>query len=252
MLCTNRDPLRGSAVELRFLGYIESYPNEPVWPADARFPAHGRVGLLRCLDQHRRRHFYRIGDEADREVVGELGALHLTAEPSSIPVWIDQAGRVSTSQYHPGSVSPDTRQLARWIGAPLRWRGFGRLGGRARAMLRRVTEAAAIGVASRHRNGVFAENGAEGEPANAAARGGLVGHLYRDSGPHRRELFAAVHPITGDQLLTPHRLEAADMGYGPAVSLGYMLTDLPFTGSLSMQRVAVPWASRFGLEVRRA
>jgi hypothetical protein len=42
------------------------------------------------------------------------------------------------------------------------------------------------------------------------------------------------------------------MGYGPAVSLGYILADLPFTGSLSMRRVAVPWASRFGLEVRRA
>jgi glycosyltransferase involved in cell wall biosynthesis len=252
LVCTDRDPLREIAVELRFLGYIESYPNEPVWPADARFPEHGRVCLLRCLDQHRRRHFYRIGDEADGEVVGELGALHLTAEPGSIPLWIDQAGRVSTSQYHPGAVSPDTRQLARWIGAPIRWRGFGRPGGRARAMLRRGTEAAAIGVASRRRDGVFAENGADREPADTHVRRALVGHLYSEAGPHRRELFAAIHPITGDQLLTPHRLEAADMGYGPAASLGYMLTDLPFTGSLSMRRVSVPWASRFGLEVRRA
>jgi hypothetical protein len=184
--------------------------------------------------------------------VGELGALHLTAEPGSIPVWIDQAGCVSTSRYHPGAVSPDTLQLARWIGAPVRWRGFGRPGGRAKAMLRRGAEAAAIGVASRRRNSVFAENGTEGEPADIHARRALVGHLYGEAGPHRRELFAAIHPITGDQLLTPHRLEAADMGYGPAVSLGYALNDLPFTGSLSMRRVAVPWASRFGLEVRRA
>ena len=251
LVCTDRDPVRGIAVELRFLGYIESYPNEPVWPADARFPTHGRVGLLRCLDRQGRRHFYRVGEELDGEVVGELGALHLTAEPGSIPVWIDHAGRVSTDEHRPGAVSPDARRLVRWVGAPAGWRGFGRPGGRARAMLRRGTEAAAIGVASRRRGGASAENGTEAS-ARPHAGGALVGYLYGEGGPCRRELFAAVHPVTGDQLLTPFPLEAADMGYGRAVSLGHVLIDLPLTGSLSMRRVAVPWASRFGLEVRRA
>lgn len=252
LVCTDRDPLRALAVKLEFLGYIESYPNEPVWPADVRFPEHGRVGLMRCLDRQRRRHFYRVGEEIAGEVVGELGALHLTAEPGSIPVWIDQAGRVSTGQYHPGAVSPDTRQLARWVGAPAGWRGFGRSGGRARAVLRRGTEAAAIQLAARRREPTSSENGSEAELTGRPAGGTLVGHLYPEAGPRRQELFAAIHPITGDQLLTSHRLEAADMGYGPAISLGYVLADLPFTGSLSMLRVAVPWASRFGLEVRRA
>jgi glycosyltransferase involved in cell wall biosynthesis len=252
LVCTDRDPLRATAVQLELLGYIESYPNEPVWPPDARLPRRGRVGLMRCLDQDRRRHFYRVGKNTDGAVVGELGALHLTAEASSIPIWVDQAGRVSTDRYHPVAVSPDTRQLARWVGAPVGWRRFGRPTGRARAMLRRGAQAAAIGIASRRRNGTVAENGAEAKQANSGANRALVGHLYREGGPRRRELFAAIHPITGDQLLTPHRLEADDMGYGSVVSLGYALTDLPFTGSLSMRRVAVPWASRFGLEVRRA
>jgi glycosyltransferase involved in cell wall biosynthesis len=251
LVCTDRDPLRASAVSLEHLGYIESYPNEPVWPPDARFPTHGRVGLFRCLDPQRRRHFYRVGEEAGGEVVGELGTLHLTAQPGSIPVWIDGAGRVSTDRYHPEAVTPDVRQLVRWVGAPVGWRRFGRPGGRARAMARRGGEAAAMQLAAR-RGGTPAENGAGAPPAGPLVARALVGHLHGEGGPDRQELFAAVHPITADQLLTPHRLEAADMGYGPAVSIGYALTDMPFSGSLSMRRVAVPWASRFGLEVRRA
>jgi glycosyltransferase involved in cell wall biosynthesis len=252
LVCTDRDPLRAIAVRLELLGYIEGYPNEPIWPPDARLPTHGRVSLLRCLDRDRRRHFYRVGEQTDGAVVGELGALHLTAEPGSIPVWIDRAGRVSTDRYHPGAVSPGTRQLARWVGAPVGWRGFGRPGGRARAILRRGAEATAIGVASRRDGGSSAENGAEAASAGLHTGRALVGHLYGKPGPRRQELFAAIHPITGDQLLTPHRLEAADMGYSAAVSLGYSLIDLLLTGSLAMRRITVPWASRFGLEVRRA
>ena len=253
LVCTDRDPLRATAIELELLGYIESYPNEPVWPPDARFPEHGRVSLLRCLDRSQRRHLYQVGKEVEWEVVGELGALHLTAEPGSIPLWIDQAGRVSTDRYHPGAVSPDTRQLMRWVGAPVAWRKFGRTGGRTRAILRRGSEAAAIQLAPRRSNGGdLAQNSAGAKPAHLHDDRALVGHLHGEAGPRRRELFAAIHPITGDQLLTPHRLEAADMGYGEAVSLGFLLIDMPRTGSLSMRRVAVPWASRFGLEVRRA
>jgi glycosyltransferase involved in cell wall biosynthesis len=255
LISTDRDPLRAGAVQLEWLGFAEGYPNEPVRPPDPRFPTHGRASLLRCLDADQRRHFYRVasaGEEPDRATVGELGALHLTAEPGSTPVWIDRAGHVSTQDYRPGAVSPGARQLARWIGAPASWRGFGRPGGRARAMLRRGSEAAVIGVAARRGSGAFAQNGDASGQTRFHTSGALVGYLYREHGPRRHELFAAIHPITGDQLLTLHRLEAADMGYGPAVSLGYVLVDLPLMGTLAMRRVAVPWASRFGLEVRRA
>lgn len=257
LVCTDRDPLRAIATQLDLLGYIESYPNEPVWPADARLPTHGRVALLRCLDSRRRRHFYRAadaGEETDGSVVGELGALHLTAEPGSTPVWIDRDGRVMTDSHHPSGVSPDPRQLVRWVGAPAGWRGFGRQGGRARAILRRAADAAAIGVASRRRELEPDGHGAGVRTALVSPTAGatLVGYLYTEDGPRRQELYAALHPITGDQLLTLHRLEAADMGYGPAASLGYVLVDLALTGPLAMRRVAVPWASRFGLEVRHA
>jgi hypothetical protein len=78
-----------------------------------------------------------------------------------------------------------------------------------------------------------------------------LGYLYQEGAPGRRELFAAIHQVTGDQLLTHHHLEAADMGYGAAVRLGYILEQAPVTGTLALRRVSIPWASRFGLEVRR-
>jgi glycosyltransferase involved in cell wall biosynthesis len=254
LVCTDRDPVRARAVQLQHLGYIESYPNEPVRPPDLRHPGHGRLALLRCLDSQRRRHHYCAVEsdaKVDGSVVGELGALHLTAEPGSIPVWIGPDGRVSTDRYRPDVVSPDARQIVRWVGAPVGWRGFGRRGGRARAMLRRGADAIAIGVAARRGERV---RGARpevdrGAPVLGAA---LAGYLYAEPGIRRHELYAAVHPVTGDQLLTLHPMEAADMGYGQAVGIGYVLIDLPFTGTLAMRRVAVPWASRFGLEVRRA
>lgn len=252
LVSAQRDPLRASAVQLELLGYIEGYPNEPARPPDTRFPEHGRASLIRCLDEERRRHFYRVavhGEGTSHATVGELGALHLTAEPGSIPVWVDGTGRLSTPDYHPRVVLPTVGQLARWVGAPAGWRGFGRVRGRARSVLRRGSEAAVIGLAPRRGHGL-AWKGAE--PPGADRDAALVGYLYREGGPHRRELFAAIHPVTGDQLLTLHRLEAADMGYGPAASLGYVLVDLLFTGTLSLRRVAVPWASRFGLEVRHA
>ncbi len=254
LVCTERDPVRTGAVRLQHLGFIESYPNEPVLPPDVRHPSHGRVALLRCLEARRRRHHYCLtgtNAKADGSVVGELGALHLTAESGSVPVWIDSDDRVSTDKYQPRVVSPDARQLVHWVGAPAGWRDFGRHGGRARAVLRRGLDAAAIAIAARRRRGRSAERDARPRDIPAAPGATLVGYLYAEDGPRRRELFAAQHPVTGDQLLTLHPLEAADMGYGQPVGLGYVLVDLPFTGTLAMRRVAVPWASRFGLEVRR-
>jgi glycosyltransferase involved in cell wall biosynthesis len=246
LVSTDRDPVRSIATHLEQVGHIEGYPNEPVWPADARLPGHGQVGLQRCLDLRARRHFYRVtsvGETDDGGLVGELGALHLTEELGSIPVWIDPAGRLVTDRYRPDTSLPRAAQLVRWTAAPARWRDFGRVQGRARAILRRGIEAVAIGIASRR---VADCSGVSGFSVAQVP----VGYLYSAAGPRRRELLAAIHPVTGDQLLTFHRLEAADMGYGPAVGLGYVLIDT-LTGGVAMRRVAVPWASRFGLEVRR-
>ena len=74
-----------------------------------------------------------------------------------------------------------------------------------------------------------------------------VGYLRPEGdGSQGHELFAAVHPVTGDQLVTPWPLEAADMGYGPVRSLGWAASVAP----RSARPVAVPWASRFGRSAR--
>jgi hypothetical protein len=251
LVASERDPVRSVAVRLEHLGYIESYPNEPVFPSDARLEGHGRVGLLRCLDPLARRHFYRVvgagsAAAAGQELVGELGALHLTAEPGSIVVRIDPSGRVGTDLYRPRRMEPSFRRLVRWAGAPAGWRGFGRVQGRARAVARRSVDAALIATRrGANHYGAAKDNDRLGGET-------VVGYLYPEDGPGRLELFAAIHPVTGDQLLTLHRMEAADMGYGRAVSLGFVLDQALVTGTHAMRRVAVPWASHFGLEVRRS
>jgi hypothetical protein len=61
-------------------------------------------------------------------------------------------------------------------------------------------------------------------------------------------LYSATHPVTGDQLLSRHPVEALAMGYADLRTLGYLLPAAPVTGTLEWRRRAVPWASRFGLE----
>jgi glycosyltransferase involved in cell wall biosynthesis len=248
LVAGDRDGLRSVATRLDFLGYIEAFPNKPALPPDSRRSSHGTVGLLRCVDWAARRHVYSTGSAEGYELVGELGALHLTAEPGSIAVWIDEHGQILTRQYVLEVEPPTVGQLLRWTAAPVGWRGFGHLRGRTRSVARRGLEAT-----NRIRNVVFERHGLESIRSQTQTRPPEppVGYLYPHPGPGRLELFAATHSLTGDQLLTHHALEAADMGYGNAVSLGYALERAPVTGTLGMRRVVIPWASRFGLEVRR-
>ncbi len=244
------DGLRSVATSLEFLGYIEAFPNKPTFPPHATRPCHGMVGLLRCMDWTARKHVYRIGSAWPDEMVGELGGLHLTREPGSIPLWIDKSGRVVTEQCLPEIDPPYVGQLLRWTLAPLAWRGFGHVRGRARAVVRRGLEGMRTLLAKRREASAYDDD----EPHVAKfSRMNMqpLGYLYAEAAPGRLELFAAIHPVTGDQLLTHHVLEAADMGYGITVSLGYVVDQAPVTGTLTMRRVSVPWASRFGLEVRR-
>jgi len=238
------DSVRAAASELQFLGYIEPFPNGPRAPTSNAVPMHGMVGLLRCVDMHKRRHVYRLRPAAEVFLVGELGALHQTAEPGSIAVWLSQDGAVSTAEI-PVAQPPAPSQLMHWAVAPLAWRHFGHHRGRMRSALRRGFEAATIAAQSRI---------SSWEPGGGDAGGASlpIGYLYPDGGPGRRGLFAAVHPVTGDQLLTHYPLEASDMGYGEPVELGWVLEEAPITGHLDTRRVALPWASRFGLEVRKA
>jgi hypothetical protein len=78
----------------------------------------------------------------------------------------------------------------------------------------------------------------EGEPA---------GYLFRTPRAYSAPLYSALHPVTGDQLLTRDPWEAIDMGYSQPVLLGELVAVAPLTGSLEPVRYGVPWASRFGL-----
>jgi hypothetical protein len=244
------DGLRSVATSLEFLGYIEAFPNKPTFPPHATRPCHGMVGLLRCMDRTARKHVYRIGSACPDEIVGELGGLHLTREPGSIPLWIDESGRVVTEQRLLAIDPPDVGQLLRWTLAPLGWRGFGHVRGRARAVVRRGLEGMRTLQAKQREASAYDDDELHMEMFSRMNMQPL-GYLYAEAAPGRLELFVAIHPVTGDQLLTHHVLEAADMGYGITMSLGYVVDQAPVTGTLTMRRVSVPWASRFGLEVRR-
>ncbi|MGC1852048.1 MAG: hypothetical protein WA687_06375, partial [Solirubrobacterales bacterium] len=72
------------------------------------------------------------------------------------------------------------------------------------------------------------------------------GWLFGTDRPGRAPLFAAYHPVTGDQLLTRSAQDAAQLGYGPVHLLGYIRRVAPITGDLAPHPLPIPWARRFG------
>ncbi|MGH2840233.1 MAG: hypothetical protein ACRDKY_05340, partial [Solirubrobacteraceae bacterium] len=70
-------------------------------------------------------------------------------------------------------------------------------------------------------------------------------HLARQRTDGARPLYSAIHPVTGDQLLSNDPSESSDLGYGAPVLLGYVEAAAPASGSLALARPPVPWASRF-------
>ena len=126
--------------------------------------------------------------------------------------------------------------LAHWVAAPAAWRGFSTYQARARSVVRRASDA-------RH---------ALQQPTPSARAGvDAIGFLFAAGAPGRVPLFSAFHPATNDQLLTVFRLEAQDMGYTGITELGWLSDRAPVTGRRELQRLTVPWASRYGLEARR-
>ena len=91
-----------------------------------------------------------------------------------------------------------------------------------------------------------------GAPLGTRARTTLwrLGRVFRGR-PSFGGPVAAIHPFTGDQLLTTNESEAGDMGYGEAVLIGYLDAVAPVTGHLGVrERPRLPWASRYGQRVR--
>lgn len=236
---TERDVLRSSARELTSLGFIESFPQEPVHRPGYTAPPPGQV-LARFVDRRARSHRYGVamdspGGPGGGQLAAVLGQLMLEGGPGSIPVWIDARGHLCTDRYQPADPSPDPRQLARWTLAPVNWRGFGHRTGRARAVARRAAD-------STLRPWVQRTSAKSREQS-----GKPIGYLHERPGSQRVELFAAMHPVLPDQFITDLALEATHLGYTQITSLGYIdraTVDPPTS------RVAIPWASRFGLAAR--
>jgi hypothetical protein len=235
LLAGSGDPLAASADPVAIAGFIEPHPLFPATPphVDA---AYGLVGLVRTVDHACRRLRYGVSTVPPGQLWGELGALLDQPLGDCEPLWIDGEGTVSVS----GLAGPGSGQrrvsaiaAARWAGEPLTWRGFSSPGPKLRGTARRALDAARI---------LIAPGGERPRPIGAP-----VGYLSQTPGGRARALYGAVHPVTGDQLLSTSIIELGAMGYGDHVLLGYLAASAPVTGHLGVSRVGVPWALRFGL-----
>jgi D-inositol-3-phosphate glycosyltransferase len=191
--------------------------------------------LVRAVDQSRGRHVYAVGGVPPGMAASELGSLHTAAAPGAQPVWLTADGRVVTPEHRPDGKRPRPWTLARWCLAPAAWRGSLAPSRRAREMLRRIGQAP--GHAARR-------------PVPAEPAGDPVGWVDRERTERSVALWGAVHPVTGDQLLTIDRWEAVDLGYAKPVLLGHLDWEAPLTGRLVAKRPELPWASRLGRGVR--
>jgi glycosyltransferase involved in cell wall biosynthesis len=201
-------------------------------------PTEGLRGLVRTVDARQWRHVYSFGDLPSNgdDQPAELGALLATSGADRIGVWLERDGRVVTETYDARATRPHLPSSMRWILAPLRWRDTGRLPGRFRRVLGRLRRW--LGRASAKRRG---------EPRRDRE---VVGYLHTTGGSSRLPLFSAIHPITGDQLLSTRRNEAEELGYRDPTRLGYVAAAAPLTRVLGWQRTPLPWAYRLGGERR--
>jgi len=237
LVCGPSDPLGGEIDPIETLGFIDPFPVAPRAPHGDR--STGLIGLTSVVDRAERRHRYAAGSVAEGDLVGEIGALLATPHPGAIPVWIIDDS-VRTDRHQPPVERPSLAQAARWTFAPAspRWTGVARPPATAGAMLRRSATAALRATLPRPR-------------ALSAPSGPPVGWLRARPGRATVPLFAAYHPVTGDQLLTRRAADAKDMGYGPAELLGHLNARAPLTGVSELRAVPVPWASRYGVRTVR-
>jgi hypothetical protein len=206
------------------------------WPPAVPGGSPPGLGLVRAIDRVRGRHVYGVGRVPPGEVVGELGSLPRDQTAGLEPVYLTEAGHLVTGDRATGGRSANRlRTGARWILAPLAWRGTP-IGRRERA---RAAAARGARLLRERRT----------DSGLPLAR---VASIHVHPTPGRLPLVSALHPVTGDQLLTTERLEAADLGYGEPELLGYVDADAPVTGRLGTHRRDVPWASHLGRRVRTA
>jgi glycosyltransferase involved in cell wall biosynthesis len=224
------DPLLPEIDAIEHLGFVDPFPLKPHETPAAQRPL-GLRGLVRAVDTAGRRHRYAIGELPEGELAVELGALSGSALGGSIPAWIVDDYLV-TENHRPPARRPGPFAAARWATEPAAWRGLASPAARAKVAARRMTIAA-----TRLTRTPRPLAGANGEPQ---------GWLYESKRHGRTPLFAAYHPVTGDQLLTRSPEEATQLGYGKPELLGYVRSIAPLTGDLHLRPLPIPWARRFG------
>jgi hypothetical protein len=195
----------------------------------------GLVGLVRLMDPGARRHRYALGaipPVAGLVRVGELGALLAGPEDGTVAAWLDDAGRLEVE----GRELPQPRRLSvragRWVAAPLSWRGAAPLAARARESgLRALT---------------VLRPGEGRSPAGTGRQNGPAGYLRASQRDGDFVLWSAIHPVSGDQLLSLDEREAEELGYGKSIPLGAVAPTAPVTSRLGTGQPHIPWAARFG------
>jgi hypothetical protein len=204
-----------------------------IWPPPEPHAAPPGLGLVRAVDWSRGRHVYGVGRLPPGDVVGELGSLPREPAAGLDSVYITAGGHLVTDASARAPARRARTAAVRWALAPLGWRRSGiDVATRARATVTRARRLLAR---------------RDGPPGDPVAR---VASIHRQDAPKRVPIFSAVHPATGDQLLTTSAWEAVDLGYGEAELLGYADRQAPVTGRLSVERCDLPWASRFGRRTR--
>jgi glycosyltransferase involved in cell wall biosynthesis len=191
------------------------------------------LGLVRALDLDSGRHHYAVGRLTPGELVGELGSCHSRPGPGSVPLWLIDEGRYAvTDGYRPALRRPGLRRAARWVVAPISWSGLEPVPSRVRSVVVRAAEA--------HRR-----VGRQPLPALGPV-GRPSGYLDPIGDGDSVPLYAGLHPIVGDQLLTADQWELVHLGYVDIALLGFLVAVAPVTGRVSSRRPLLPWASRYG------
>lgn len=230
LVCPADDPLLAEVDLIEHLGFLDPTPLKPREIPTAHRPL-GLVGLVKALDYSARRHRYGIGTLPAGDPAAELGGLAESALQGSIPAGIVD-GYLVTDRHRPPAVRPSFRDAARWVAAPVAWRGLATGRARAKVVARRFRIAAARLLRPVQRGSM-----PMGQPA---------GWLFDRARPGLEALFAAYHPVTGDQLLVRHAESAAQLGYRDPELLGYLRQEATLLEGLGEQPLPIPWARRFG------
>jgi hypothetical protein len=235
LIAGHDDPLRANAEVVASFGFIEAHPVHPRDPPTVG-AYWGLQGLVRTIDNASRRHRYGLGRVPRGATPSELGALLSAPVGECRPVWVQDDRLLVSGQDEPAA-DLRLRATVRWVREPLTWTDFSSGSPKLRAVGRRAYDAVKLSVTPP----------APPPPASGAPSG----YVTREPAGRTVPLYASTHPVTGDQLLSNHEGEAADLGYTDVALIGHLSGCAPVTGALGTRRGGVPWARHFGQTVGR-